>query len=77
MATFRKGDRVCLAGEVTIAELFTLEGTITRKRVKDGHYVYDVRLAARVEMPGSLISGLKVEGNLIRGVPASWLELAR
>ncbi|MDO8577557.1 MAG: hypothetical protein Q7R50_00045 [Dehalococcoidales bacterium] len=78
--TFAKGDRVrfSFSGEIVIAELFTIHGSIQRRRVVNGHYVYNVKLSARVNLPTNMIYGMKlINGTLLTGVSGNLLELLR
>jgi hypothetical protein len=74
MPYYAKGDRVTFTGNVS-AELFGMVGVVLRRRISEGHYVYDIRINAHppINIPGF---DLSAEG-VIRNIPSDWVELFR
>ena len=76
MPYYAKGDRVRFTGGV-IAELIGIGGIVAKRRIVDGHYVYDVKLSIEPKLAGLGISGLKItlHGTFYIDVPSDWIEL--
>jgi len=74
MAVFRAGDKVSFTGSAVIEGLFGMVGVVVKIRRSGGHYVYNIRLASRVNLPSSLIGGMRLVGSVLTSVPSDWIE---
>jgi hypothetical protein len=75
MAVFKTGDKVSFTGSAVIEGLFGMVGVVVKIHRSGGHYVYNIRLASRVNLPPSLIGGMRLVGSILTSVPSDWIEL--
>jgi hypothetical protein len=74
MPYYAKGDKVTFTGSLG-AELFGIVGVVLNRRIRDRHYVYDVRINVH---PPINIPGLDIGAQgIIRNIPSDWIEIFR
>lgn len=74
MPIYGKGYKITFTLEAGV-ELCGVCGIILKRRIKNRHYVYDIKITARspISIPGINL----VSGNIIKNVSASWFELPK
>ena len=77
MAAFKAGDRVSFTGSAVIEGVLGVAGVVVKVHQSGGHYVYSIKLDSRVNLPASLMAGIKLVGNVLTGVPSDWIDLLR
>ncbi len=74
MPTYARGDRIIFTGELS-AELYGIAGIVLRRRISNGHYVYDIQISAH--LPSNIpFLNLSAKG-VASGVASAWFELLR
>jgi hypothetical protein len=73
MGMFAKNDHITFTGEAEFG-LDGIGGVIFRRKISNGHYLYDVELSVRPAMLN--ITLFRISGKLVvKNIPGDWMEL--